>query len=241
MYDQQQFNYSRPRYQIGATEVIIIINVLLFIIFSMGVYLKLNFGILAYHALVLHMNIPQLELANYPFTIETGAYWQLLTSVFMHGGLLHIFFNMYGLFIFGKPLEARWGKAKFLGFYLVTGVLANAASVLFFKFIPFGGNQMEVHLLGASGAIFGIILAFAGYNPNAVLLLYFIIPLKVKWAVLIFAGMEIIAEVTQAKDGIAHITHLFGFLFGYLYLLVFFKINAIKEMFFQRKNTIYYQ
>ena len=73
------------------------------------------------------------------------------------------------------------------------------------------------------------------------LLLFFFIPMKVKWAILLFAGIELFAEISGTGSGIAHITHLFGFLFGFLYLLIYFKMNPIKEMFFPRRNYFHYE
>ena len=224
-------NYNTDRKKYGAVEAIIIINSILFAlpwVYSFltrdGILYNYIMGIFA-----LHFNKP------YTFTINSGAYWQLLTSVFLHGGMWHLFFNMYALYIFGKPLEDRWGKVKFLSFYLTTGILANVGSIGFFSL-----TNASVSMVGASGAVFGILLAFGGYYPDVRLLLFFVIPIKVKWAILLFAGIELFAELTGSMDGIAHMTHLFGFLAGFLYLLIFFKTNPIKEMFFIKK-TYYYE
>lgn len=228
------------RKNLGVVGTIITINVVLFIpwillfIFQDKTLLDylLNYGALNINLAKLYeaMGVQQLP------TINTGAIWQLLTSIFIHGGIWHLVFNMYALYIFGKPLEERWGKGKFLSFYLIVGILANVASALFFMM----GDQ-PVRLIGASGAIFGVLLAFGGYYPNVRLLLFFFIPIKVKWAILLFAIIELYAEISGTGSGIAHVTHLFGFLFGFLYLLIFFKMNPIKEMFFPRKNYFHYE
>jgi len=234
MYENRQYRVvnPKPQFTLGVVEGIIIVNVLLFLPW-LTYYLTRNTNIINTFLLysALHIGKP------YQYTINNGAVWQIITSIFTHGGLMHLFFNMYALYIFGKPLEQRWGKIKFLSFYLTTGILANIATVVFFMFII----KQPVSILGASGAVFGILLAFGGYYPEATLLLFFVIPLKVKWVVLLYAAIEIIMEITGTMDGIAHITHLFGLLFAFFYLLLFFKINPIKEMFFPDKNKYFYQ
>jgi membrane associated rhomboid family serine protease len=221
--------YQRSR-NIGIIEIIISINAAFFIIPRLLSYIMNSTAFLNsfYGLFALNINI------NYPFTINNGAFWQILTSIFMHGGMMHIFFNMFALYIFGKPLEERWGKMKFLSFYLTTGILANIASILFFIL-----TVKNVSMVGASGAVFGVLLAFGGYYPEVTLLLFFVIPLKAKWAILLMAVLSLFFQITNTMGSIGHITHLFGFLFGFLYLLIFFKTNAIKEMFFRNRNYYY--
>lgn len=211
----------------GAIEVIIIINVILFIPWIVYFLVKIP-HLLYLETILLNLNI------NHPndyLSINDGALWQVLTAMFVHGGLGHLIFNMYGLYIFGKPLEKKWGGARFTFFYLITGILANVASVIFYMV---SGSQ--VSLIGASGAVFGVLLAFGGYFPNVRLLLFFILPLKVKWAILLYAVVELAFEITNTINGIAHITHLFGFLFAFLYLLIIFKMNPIQKMFFPKDD-----
>ncbi len=227
MSDYYQYRNTRPGYNIGVVEILVIINVIMFIPVLILLYVTRNDLLLKYvEVMSLNVNIHKY------FSIDNGAYWQILTAMFMHGGISHIFFNMYGLYLFGKPLEMRMGSRKFLFFYLATGVLANIASVIFFKF----ATAQPVSLIGASGAIFGVLLGFGAFYPEVRLLLFFIIPIRVKWAVLLYGGIELFSEISSRTDGIAHITHLFGFVFAYLYLLIFFRINAIKEMFFTKRN-----
>jgi membrane associated rhomboid family serine protease len=168
---------------LSMTEIIILINVIVFVFMS----ISKNSLFVQYGALWIgtpeNFSTPGLPIQ---YTITNGGYWQLLTSIFMHGSVAHIFFNMYALFLFGKPLEERWGKAKFLSFYLATGILANLASVIFFLYL-----NKPVSLIGASGAIYGVLLAFGGYYPDLVLLLFFIIPMKTKWAILAFAVLSV--------------------------------------------------
>lgn len=222
--------------KIGITEIIIGINIFAFLILN-----KLIPGLFYIFSLNIGTTIDFFDKHNIiiNYTINQNAYWQILTSIFLHGNFMHLLFNMYGLFIFGKPLEERLGKINFLSYYLTTGILANIASVLFINLTP----NNPVSLIGASGAIMGVLLAFGAFYPDIILLLFFVIPIKVKWAILLYAALELYFEISnklrQSTGAIAHYTHLFGLLFGFLYLLLFFRINAIKEMFFRKK--IYYQ
>ena len=151
---------------------------------------------------------------------DQGWFWQFLTYMFLHGSIFHLFFNMYALFLFGRPLEQRWCWKEFLFFYLTTGI--GAGIVTFFwnlmrnPFIP---------TIGASGAIFGIVLAFGLEFPETVLLLFFIIPVRAKYAAFIFGGIELVMILTGSLQGIGHLTHLAGLLFGYLYYL--FRIRGV--------------
>lgn len=223
-------NYYRNSYELGAVEILVIINFLFFLPFiSLFMFRNETLLNLLYHFCALNINIP-----NTP-AVDNGAIWQFVTAMFTHGSFFHIFFNMYGLYIFGKPLELTWGAKKFTLYYLTTGILANIASYFIFK-----TTGMPVRLVGASGAIFAVLLAYATYSPNTLLLLFFFIPLKVKWAILLYAAIELYAEITNPMGGIAHITHLSGFVFGFLYLLIFFRINAIKEMYFSNRDRYYY-
>jgi membrane associated rhomboid family serine protease len=144
-----------------------------------------------------------------------GWLWQFFTYMFLHGGLLHLFFNMYALLLFGRPLEDRWGWKEFLSFYLVTGTCAGIVT-FFWNLV----SNPFIPTVGASGAIFGVILAFGLEFPDAVLLLFFMIPMKAKYAALIFGGINLIMLVTGARTGVGHFTHLAGLFFGYIYFLV---------------------
>lgn len=227
-------NYQR-NIKIGITEIIIGINVFAFLIIN-----KLIPNLFYIFSLNIGTAADFLDKQNklIEFTVNQNAYWQILTSMFLHGNLMHLIFNMYGLLIFGKPLEEKLGKIKFLSFYLTVGILANIASVIFINLTP----NDPVSLVGASGAIMGVLLAFGVYYPETTLLLFFVIPIKVNWAILLYAALELYFEISnrlrESSSIIAHFTHLFGLLFGFLYLLLFFRINAIKELFFRKK--IYY-
>lgn len=153
--------------------------------------------------------------------------WQILTHMFMHGGFWHIFFNMYSLLMFGSILERSLGPKKFLIFYFVTGLGAVAlhTGVEWMQarvFIANGAvNAYQALLmtptLGASGAIYGVLIGFAMLYPQAQLMLIFPpIPVKAKWLVIIFAAIELFSGINGIQDGVAHFAHLGGMLFGWL-------------------------
>ena len=146
--------------------------------------------------------------------------WQLVTYMFMHGGFGHLFFNMYTLFIFGSVLENVWGTKKFLTFYFVTGI--GAALVNIGVQYLTGSFALTV---GASGAIYGILMGYAMLYPDSRLTLLFPpVSMKAKWFVLIFAGIELLTGVTGTGGGIAHFAHLGGLIFGFL-LIMYWKRN----------------
>jgi membrane associated rhomboid family serine protease len=143
---------------------------------------------------------------------EFGWVWQVFTYMFLHGSFIHLFFNMYALLLFGRPLEQRWGKHRFLMFYFFTGV---GAGIVTFVWNLFGNPYIPT--IGASGAVFGIVLAFGLEFPDVMLLLFFFIPIRARYAAFIFGGIELLMIITGSMRGIGHFTHLAGLLFGYIY------------------------
>ena len=160
-------------------------------------------------------------------------WWQYLTHMFMHGGFWHIFFNMYTLFIFGSVVERIIGEKKFLIFYFVCGLGAAAlhTGVEYLQAQSYmaqiaQGNTAAMQAyqtlkmtptVGASGAIYGLLIGYAMLFPNAQLTLIFPpITLSAKWWVIIFAVIELVTGVTGMASGIAHFAHLGGMLFGFL-------------------------
>ena len=150
--------------------------------------------------------------------------WQLVTYMFMHGGIAHLFFNMYTLYIFGSVLERVWGTKKFLIFYFVTGIGAGLVHIAF-QYL----TGMFALTVGASGAIYGILMGYAMLYPDSVLTLIFPpISLKAKWFVLVFAGIELLLGVTGTQAGVAHFAHLGGLVFGFLMI-----------WYWKKKRTLY--
>ena len=145
--------------------------------------------------------------------------WQLVTYMFMHGGIGHLFFNMYTLFIFGSVLENVWGTKKFLTFYFVTGIGAALVNIGVQHLT--GSFALTV---GASGAIYGILMGYAMLYPDSRLTLLFPpVSMKAKWFVLIFAGIELLLGISNnPADNVAHFAHLGGLVFAFL-LIMFWK------------------
>lgn len=142
--------------------------------------------------------------------------FQLITYMFMHGGFSHIFFNMFALWMFGRIMEQAWGGRRFLVYYLVCGIGAGLVQ----EFGQMAGiiapNAMTI---GASGAVYGILLAFGMTFPNERLFIIPIpIPIKAKWFVCLYAVVEILEGLSGA-DGVAHFAHLGGMFFGLLLIL----------------------
>lgn len=173
-------------------------------------------------------------------------WWQPLTHMFMHGGFWHLFFNMYTLFIFGSVLERVWGTKKFLTFYFVTGLGAAAVHTgvewiqmsSWMTQVAENGSmaaQASIHALkmtptvGASGAIYGLLMGYAMLYPDSIMTLIFPpVSLKAKWFVLIFAAIELLTGISGAGTGIAHFAHLGGLIFGFLLI-----------MYWKKKRTLY--
>lgn len=149
--------------------------------------------------------------------IERGWLWQLVTYMFLHAGALHLLFNMLGIWMFGVELERRWGTKFFLQYYAVTGI-GGGLTMLLVSLLPFQA-MMPAYItptVGASGALFGILLAYALYWPERpILLLLVFVPAKI--FVMIYGGLALL-NTFQPSRGVADAAHLGGMLFGYLYL-----------------------
>ena len=156
--------------------------------------------------------------------VRNGEVWRLFTYMFVHGGLGHIFFNMWGLFIFGSLLESRIGAARFLNLYLISGLCGAGLWML--------SNWNSVNpCIGASGAVFGVIIATAMFFPDMkIMLLLPPIPMKLKTFAIVFGFLEVVFELTGTQSGVAHLAHLGGFLGGYLYIRLLYK-NEIWDIF----------
>ena len=153
-----------------------------------------------------------------PGLVKFGAVWQLVTYMFVHGGVLHLLFNMLALWMFGTELERRWGSRGFLKFYFVTGVGAGVLTILF-SLLPFdfAAQLYNIPIIGASGAIYGLLLAYALYFPDRPIYMYFVFPIPAKYFVIIMGALAFYSSVAE-QSGIANATHLGGLLVAYLYL-----------------------
>jgi membrane associated rhomboid family serine protease len=150
--------------------------------------------------------------------------WSFVTYMFLHADLGHIFFNMFALFVFGAQVEREMGSREFLLFYFVSGALAGIFSFVVYFFT----GAYYVKLLGASGAIFAVQLAYAVYYPNSIIYLWGLLPLRTPVMVLGFTALELFSIITGRAGNVAHITHLAGFGIGWLYLLIRLGLNPIR-------------
>jgi membrane associated rhomboid family serine protease len=144
--------------------------------------------------------------------------WQLVTYLFLHGGVFHILFNMLTLWMFGVELERMWGSRYFAKFYFVCGIGAGVTQILA-SLLPFGPMAVlyVAQTIGASGAIYGVLLAYALYFPRRQIMFWGLFPIEVRYFVLIMGGISLLSAADGA-GGIAHVAHLGGLVAGYLYL-----------------------
>lgn len=236
--------YSPSRFSLMPPVVknLLIINGLLFfatIIFSAKFNFDLN-GLLGLY---------------YPLSVHFKWY-QVITYMFMHGSFMHIFSNMFALWMFGTAIENIWGSKRFAFFYLTTGIGAAFFNILItylrisyiesfltpdqiyavihegYKAIQEGMNYSDPHLgtlnllininsVGASGAIFGLLLAFGMMFPNTLIYLYFFVPIKAKYFVILYGVFELYSGImNQPGDNVAHFAHLGGMLFGFILIKI---------------------
>jgi membrane associated rhomboid family serine protease len=152
------------------------------------------------------------------FVLHQFWVWQLATYMFLHGGIFHILFNMLALWMFGTELEHMWGTRYFLKFYFVTGIGAAVLTVLF-SLLPFGFAQQLQRsiIIGASGSIYGLLLAYALYFPERPILMFFVVPVPAKIFVAIMGAIALYSSVSES-GGVANATHLGGLVVAYVFL-----------------------
>lgn len=169
-----------------------------------------SFGIIILCAIVYLTGFRPGGLMLWP--LESGFFtpWQLVSYAFLHGNFNHLFFNMFAVWMFGTPLERSWGSQRYLSFYAVCVVGAAIAQLVVQLFE--GGVYPTI---GASGGVFGLLLAFGVMWPNnRIFLIFFPVPIPAKWFVLIYGGIELLLGFSRAMPGIAHFAHLGGMFFG---------------------------
>ncbi|MBP3455227.1 MAG: rhomboid family intramembrane serine protease [Alistipes sp.] len=168
------------------------------------------------------------RFALHPMQSPLFEWWQPLTYMFMHGGFSHLFFNMFALYMFGRTLEWELGTKRFLIYYFVCGIGAALMQMLVGQIDIARMNPdslaymqyMVTPTVGASGAVFGLLLAFGLLHPNAVIMLLIPpIPIKAKWFVVIYGAIELFFGVSGRMDSVAHFAHLGGMFWGWLLLL----------------------
>lgn len=156
------------------------------------------------------------RLALFPYNSDYFKPYQLVTHMFTHGGIGHLFFNMFALWMFGTMLERVWGPKRFFIFYFICGLAAAFAHLAF----------QNAPAVGASGAIMGIFAAFAYLFPNTELYIFLIpVPVKAKYAVAIMAAIDLFGGVYSAGSNIAHFAHLGGLAMGFILVIIWNKTN----------------
>jgi membrane associated rhomboid family serine protease len=166
--------------------------------------------------------------------------WQLVTYIFLHGGFFHILFNMLGLYMFGSELEMTWGTREFTKYFFLCGIGAAITSVVVSPHSP-------IAIIGASGGIFGLLLAYGVLFPDRIIYLYMVIPIPAKWFVVIFGTITFLSALSATGSGVAYVAHLGGMLFGFIYLKGWRLIPDLKGRYdkwqrnrLRRKFEVYY-
>ncbi len=185
-----QFSW-KPRVFTDAIKILIGINIVLYIMRTLAPVLTRVFGLSA--------------STVFPMV------WQPVTYMFIHGGFWHVAINMFVLWMFGSELEMIWGRKSFLKYYFITGIGSGLIWLLFNLTNPYA------ILIGASGAIYGILMAYGLMFPNRTVYIYFLFPVKVKWFVFLIGALAFFSSFDTTSK-ISNLTHLSGMLVGYLYL-----------------------
>lgn len=206
---------------------LLILNGVIFVLQTFGGMVSTESGLTFNNIITRYFGLIPLE----GFVGWTFFPWQLITYQFLHGGFTHVFFNMLMLWMFGMEIENQWGSKKFLYFYLLCGVVAGLAH-LFIAPLLGGGNAPVV---GASGAIYGVMVAFAMMYPNRYIFIYFLFPVKAKYLIGILLVMEFL--FVPSGGSVAHLAHLGGAFAGFIYLLFDKKSNAELRSMFTKKST----
>ena len=209
---------------------------------------KATKNLIIINALVMLMTFinEPLMVRNFALYLPTSPFWkwwQPVTHMFMHDGFFHLFFNMYTLFIFGSVLERVWGPKKFLLFYFVTGIGAALVhmGVQWWQYssgiaslgeasiaVNDVAQMLFIPTVGASGAIYGVLMGYAMLYPDSIMSLMFPpISMKAKWFVLIFAGIELLLGISATGTGVAHFAHLGGLIFGFLLIMYWKKTHQL--------------
>ena len=188
------FGFSLPR----AVKFLLIANAVIFVLTLPNThYWFVNFGLIPYYVI-------------YKLMI-----WQFFTYMFLHGGFYHILFNMFALWMFGSELEHNWGTRDFVKYYLVCGV---GSGILVVLTALLGFSRMLVPTVGASGAIFGVLVAFGMMWPNRLIYIWGVFPMKALHLVLLFGAIELFSGLSRAGGHIAYFAHVGGGVTGFIYL-----------------------
>lgn len=186
-------------------QILIVVNIAVFILLALGNAFGSTTFIRITNALAL---VPSKTIPGV---------WSVFTYMFLHGSLMHLLFNMLALWMFGDSVARELGDKKFAIFFLSAGVFAGTLSAVLYYVLG-----ADPAIIGASGAVVAVVFAFSRYNPDGMVLVFFVLPMKVKHALYAFIGWDILGFFgVFGGDGIAHLTHLSGYLFAALYYYFF--------------------
>jgi Uncharacterized membrane protein (homolog of Drosophila rhomboid) len=167
------------------------------------------------------INIQYLFGLNPKLFFEKKMFWQIFTYMFLHGNFLHIFFNMLAVFWFGIAIERKMGSKEFLLFYLLCGTLAGLAMGIAYYLLG-----IDAPIIGASGALYAVLFAFAILYPDSTIYLYFVLPIP---SAILIIGYFVLEFLQMFKsDGVAHLGHFFGLIFAWIYVRLRYRINPLR-------------
>ena len=214
MFIRKPFRYTF----FNATLILLILNVAVYFLQNLGITF-----IVHHRNSDIALDVTHLLSANYFLMTQFHFWWQPVTYMFVHGSLTHILFNMLALFIFGITLEKTMGSKEFLLFYMFCGILDGIISILIYWYLG-----KPVTLMGASGAIYALLFMYAVVFPRNRLLIWGIIPIRAPILVLIYAVIAFVSQLFDITGGTAHLTHLFGFVLAWIYMVVRMGIHPLK-------------
>ena len=195
----------------NAVSYLILINIIVYMLINYTSIRINNLSLVWYLGLV-------------PGCVNMGWVWQFITYMFVHTSFSHLLFNMLGLYMFGRILERELGTREFLLFYFVCGALGGVISYVFYLL---QGTYMVI-IVGASGSLYAMLLLTAVFFPNARILLFFFIPMRIPYAVMLYIAIELFDQVFGLNGGVAHLIHLSSIVVAWIYCLVRFRMNPIK-------------
>jgi membrane associated rhomboid family serine protease len=240
-YKNYEYKFKRPSMFGGFSffppviKYLLISNVAIFI-FQYFIFAGMKVGGIPISAYFMHyFALNPIGIKEFPFYP-----WQLVTYLFMHANIWHLFMNMFALWMFGMELENIWGSKRFLSYYLMCGIGAGISNILIAPLF----TSMLLPTIGASGAVYGILVAFGMLFPNRQIFVYFLFPIKAKYFVIIYMAIELLS--VGSNSGIAHAAHLGGGIIGFVYLLLLknniydlFRFNKKPKVTSKRPTNIY--
>ncbi len=210
-YTSSGFKGYRPKINWGipdGVKLIISINIIIFILVEISGF--------RYEIFKIFGLVPAGVITSFKI-------WQPLTYLFLHSGLFHILINMFVLWMFGRDLEYLWGKYSFVKYFILTGVGSGIITIIF-------DSTSQIPVVGASGAVYGVLMAYALSYPNRIVYLYGLFPVKVKYMISFIGVAAFFASISNVHTTISHLTHLSGMLIGLIYLKHNIILNQFKSI-----------